>query len=231
MAQFDFRIILGHLLDHFTPQLAGSQYVGLVHRAQLLAAHHGHVEADTGDTTDFAFAVRQGVVGLTLAVFQGTGATRCTEIDAAGQFANDQDVQPGNDFRLQAGSLGQLRVQNRRTQVAEQAQLRTDFQQATLRADVTLDGVPFRAADGAQQHGVSSAGTVEGFVGQRHAVLVDGGATDHVMAQLEAQAVFVVGQLQHLDRFGHDFRTNTVTWENQNLLAHAFLVSSVGAPS
>ncbi|MNF87123.1 hypothetical protein D3C84_695820 [compost metagenome] len=109
--------------------------------------------------------------------------------------------------------------------------MRTDFQQATLRADVTLDGVPFRAADGAQQHGVSSAGTVEGFVGQRHAVLVDGGATDHVMAQLEAQAVFVVGQLQHLDRFGHDFRTNTVTWENQNLLAHAFLVSSVGAPS
>ncbi|MNQ91290.1 hypothetical protein D3C85_1066630 [compost metagenome] len=230
MAQFDFRIILGHLFDHFTPQLAGGQYVGLVHRAQLLATDHGHVETDTGDTTDFAFAVRQGVIGLTLAVFQGTGTTRRAEVDAAGQLANDQDVQAGHDFRLQAGSLGQLRVQDRRTQVAEQAQLRTDFQQAALRADVTFDGIPFRAANGAQQHGVGRAGTLQGLVGQRHAVLVDGSATDHIKAQLETQGELVAGQFQHLDRFGHDFRANTVTWENQNLLAHAFLMSSVGAP-
>ncbi|MNV29062.1 hypothetical protein D3C71_1202720 [compost metagenome] len=123
-----------------------------------------------------------------------------------------------------------MRVQDRRTQVAEQAQLRTDFQQAALRADVTFDGIPFRAANGAQQHGVGRAGTLQGLVGQRHAVLVDGSATDHIKAQLETQGELVAGQFQHLDRFGHDFRANTVTWENQNLLAHAFLMSSVGAP-
>jgi hypothetical protein len=101
--------------------------------------------------------------------------------------------------------------------------LRTDFQQTALRTDVTLDSIPFRAANGAQQYGIGCAGTLQGFVGQRHAMLVDGRATDHVMTQLEAQGELVAGQFQHLDRFGHDFRANTVTWENQNLLAHAFL--------
>src|SRR5476649_1749340 len=90
VAQFDFRVILGHLLDHFTPQLAGRQHVGLVHRAQLFAADHGHVETDTGDAADFAFAVRQGVVGLTLTVFKLAHAAWRAEVDAAGQLADDQ---------------------------------------------------------------------------------------------------------------------------------------------
>ena len=74
-------LILGHLLDHFTPQLAGSEHVGLVHRAQLLAAHAGHVETDTGNAAHFAFAVRQGVVGLALATFQFPLAAWGTVLD------------------------------------------------------------------------------------------------------------------------------------------------------
>ncbi|MCY1445977.1 hypothetical protein D9M71_625160 [compost metagenome] len=55
-------------------------------------------------------------------------------------------------------------------------------------------------------------------------MLVDGSATDHIVLQAEAELELVVGQLQHLDRLGHDFRTNAITWKNQNLLAHGFLV-------
>ncbi|MDT4887035.1 hypothetical protein FQZ97_1234510 [compost metagenome] len=51
-------------------------------------------------------------------------------------------------------------------------------------------------------------------------MLVDGGAADHIVAQLEAKLELVIGQLQHLDRFGHDFRADAVTGENQNLFGH-----------
>ncbi|CRM60960.1 hypothetical protein [Pseudomonas sp. 24 E 13] len=61
-------------------------------------------------------------------------------------------------------------------------------------------------------------------------MLVDGSAADHVVAQREAQVVFGVGQFQHFDCFGHDFRANTVARENQNLLAHGFLISSSDLP-
>ncbi|MNJ54906.1 hypothetical protein D3C77_503680 [compost metagenome] len=225
MAELDVRVILGHFLDDLAPQLAGGQDVGLVDRAELLAAHAGHVETDPGDTADFALAVWQGVVGLTLAACQLTGAAWRAEVDAAGQFANDENIQAGDDFRFQRRSVGQLRVEDRRAQVGEQAQLRTDLQQAALGANVALDLVPFRPANGAEQHGVGLACTFQGLVGQRHAVLVDGGATDHIVLQAEAELELVVGQLQNLDRLGHDFRTNAITWKNQNLLAHAFLYS------
>ena len=101
--------------------------------------------------------------------------------------------------------------------------MRTDFQQAALGANVALDLVPFRATHGAQQDSVGRTGALKGLVGQRYAMLVDGCAADQVVGQLQAQVELVTGQLQHLDRFGHDFRTNTVARENQNLLAHGFL--------
>ncbi|MCY1357379.1 hypothetical protein D9M69_438690 [compost metagenome] len=117
-----------------------------------------------------------------------------------------------------------MRIEDGRAQVGEQAQLRTDLQQAALRADVALDLVPLRPAHGAQQHGIGLACALQGLVGQGHAVLVDGGAADDVFGQFEAELELVVGQLQDLDRFGHDFRADAVAGENQNLFAHAFLI-------
>ncbi|MCY1443324.1 hypothetical protein D9M71_597320 [compost metagenome] len=113
-----------------------------------------------------------------------------------------------------------MRVEQRRAQVAEQAQLRTDFQQAHFRTQRTVEVVPLRTADGAEQDSVGGAGALQGLVGQRSAVLLVGRAAQLVVAQLEAQLVLLVGQLQHLDCFGDDFRTDTITREHQNLLAH-----------
>lgn len=146
------------------------------------------------------------------------GRNRCHR-----QLTHDEDIQACDDFRLEAGGLGQLRVQQRRAQVAEQAQLRTDLQQATLRADGRVDCVPLRTANGAEQNRIGSTGTCQGLVGQRYAVTVDGGTAQVIEAQLEAQRVLVVGQVQHLDRLSHDFRANAVTRKNQNLLAHHIL--------
>ena len=68
-----------------------------------------------------------------------------------------------NFHRLAPDWIRQLRVQNGRAQVTEQAQLRTDFQQAALRANVTFDGVPLRATHGAQQLSVSSTSRFQGL--------------------------------------------------------------------
>ncbi len=225
VAQLYVRIVLGHLLHHFAPQLAGGQHVGLVDRTQLLATHARHVEADAGNPAYFAFAVWQGVVSLAFAALKLALAARRAEVDATGQLTDDQNVQARDDFRLQRRRVGQLRIENGRPQVGEQAQLRTDFQQPPFGAHVTLDLVPLRPAYGAQQYGVCLARTLKRLIGQRYAMPVDSRAADHVMLQLEAELELVVGQLQDLDRFGHDFRANAVTRENQNLLAHAFLYS------
>lgn len=84
-------------------------------------------------------------------------------------------------------------------------------------------GPPYRA----QQHRIGLTRALQGLVGQRHAVLVDGRATDDVLGQFEAELEPVVGQFQHLDRFRHDFRADTVTGENQDLLAHNTLLSFI----
>ena len=220
MAEFDFRVVLGDFLDDRAPQLTGRQHIRLVHRAELLVAHHGHVEADLGDAADLALAVRQRVVRHALTVLQYLALARLSEVDTAGQLAHDQDIQPGNDFRLERRGIGQLRIEQRRAQIAEQPQLGADLQQAALGTNGRIDGVPLRSADGAQQDGVSGTSTLQGLIGQRHAVLVDSRTTELVVAQLEAQLKLVIGQLQHLDRLGHDFRANTIARENQNLFGH-----------
>ena len=117
-----------------------------------------------------------------------------------------------------------MRIEDGRAQVAEQAQLRTDLQQAALRTDGRIDDVPLRPANGAKQHGIGGLRARQGLVGQRYAVAVDGGAAQVIEAQLETQGVLVVGQVQHLDRLDHDFRTDTVAGENQNLFAHCILI-------
>ncbi|MNJ77616.1 hypothetical protein D3C77_751560 [compost metagenome] len=61
--------------------------------------------------------------------------------------------------------------------------MRTDLQQTALRANVTFDLVPLRTTHGTQQYGVGLAPTLQGLVGQRYTVLVDGGATDHIVGQ------------------------------------------------
>ena len=118
--------------------------------------------------------------------------------------------------------MRQLRIQNRRAQVAKQTQLGANFQQATLRAQRRIDGVPLRTTNCTQQYRVSGTGALQGFVSQRHAVTVVCSTTQVVETQLEAEIELAVGHFQHLDRFGHDLRTNTIARQDQNLFAHVF---------
>ena len=78
-----------------------------------LAALARRLEGDVGDALDLGARVAHGVEGFLGAgegaVGRGAAAARLAEVDVAGELADDQDVEPGDEFGLQARGVGQLR--------------------------------------------------------------------------------------------------------------------------
>ena len=88
---------LGRLL---APQHAGVHDVGLLGRQHLVAALARQLEGDGADAADLAYRVALGVECLDLALGVGLAAARLAEIDAAGQLADDHDVETFDDLGL-----------------------------------------------------------------------------------------------------------------------------------
>jgi hypothetical protein len=141
---------------------------------------------------------------------RGAAAARLAEVDVAGQLANDQDVQPRDQFGLQARRVDQLLVADRRAEVGEQAQVLAQAQDGLLGAQRPVELVVLPVADGAEQHRVGFLGELERRFGQRMAVRLVGRAADQRRFHLELQ----VEHVEHLDGFRHDFGADAVTREN-----------------
>ena len=108
------------------------------------------------------------------------------EVDAAGQLAHDEQVGAGDPLRAQRARVEQRRARPDRAQVGVQAEALAEAEQALLGARrVGVGRVPLRPADGAEQHGVGVAAGLEHLVGERGAVLVDRGAADQALVELE----------------------------------------------
>src|SRR3546814_10395351 len=80
----------------------------------------------------------------------GLDAAWLAEIDAAGQFTHDHDVEAADDVGLQRAGLDQRVEAFRRTQVGEQVHFLAQAQQAALGLLVEGQVVPLRATDSAQ---------------------------------------------------------------------------------
>ena len=76
---------------------------------------------------------------------------RLAEVDVAGELAHDQEVEAGDDLRLERRRGGELRIEQRRPQVGEQRQRLADAQQALLGTQLARQRVVLRTADRAQQ--------------------------------------------------------------------------------
>src|SRR5690606_3176683 len=96
---------------------------------------------------------------------------RLTEVDVAGQFPDDQDIQPRHDFRLEAGGVRQLWVQNGRTQIRKQAQRLAQAKNGLFRAQLAGQRIVLPVAHRAKQDRVGVLRQLEGAVGQRMTVL------------------------------------------------------------
>src|SRR5579863_7677473 len=96
-----------HALGDLAPQPPRFHDVRLVYLAQPLRALLRQLEADAHDALDLGFAVDFRVDADPAAVGARLDAARLAEINPARQFAHDHQIEPGDEFGLEAGSLGE----------------------------------------------------------------------------------------------------------------------------
>src|SRR5579872_1374161 len=93
MAEFD----IGELLrvqsrDLLTPQHAGLQHIGFVDRADLASSRPRELKRRSRHAADLAGRILLGVEAAALTIGKCFDAARLAKIDAAGEFANDDEI-------------------------------------------------------------------------------------------------------------------------------------------
>ncbi len=210
------RIVARHRGDHFTPELGDFEHVGLVHRAQPPLRVSVPARTRPARCVRSRARCRRSVLKPAPLVVDGLHAPRLAEVDAAGELADDQDVEAGHQFALQRRRPGERREQQRRAQVGEQAELCTQSQQAalgTLRAwaDRPTSGrPPPRAARRRRRAGSASRRAA----GDR---AVDGGAADEPFVQLQRQPGRLARRFHDLGRRSRP-RADSVAGQNRNFM-------------
>ena len=102
MAQLDIGVIrVMHFLHDLAPENARLHDIGLFHGTDLVAPLARQLERGTCHTVDLALGVALRVDADALVAF-GENAARLAEIDAAGQFPHDHDVETGHHIPLEA---------------------------------------------------------------------------------------------------------------------------------
>ena len=189
MVERDVRVFLVHVGDDVFPEREGFQHIRLVDAGQALVALLRRLEGDMGDAADLAFRIAHRIKPFALALERTVRAlahaARLAEINVAGQFADDQDIEARHHFRLQSGGARQFRVQNRRTQVGEQAQVLAQAQNRLFGTELALQVVVLVVADGAEQHRIGRLGQGQRAFRQRVAVGGIAGAANGRRFQLK----------------------------------------------
>ena len=201
--------------DDLVPQHARFHDIVLLHRADLVGAGARQLEGDAGDALDLERVVDLRVDAALLAVAQIDDLLGLAEIDAAGQFADDQDVEALDDFRLQRRGGGQRRIADGRAQIGEQRHVLAQAQQPGLGANLVGNTIPFRSADGTKQHRIGGHRLLHVGIGDRLAVGVIGGTADKAFVDDEAGILVVVHVGDQLADFGHRLRADAVAWKQE----------------
>ena len=175
----------------------------------------GQFEGHPADPLDFIGGVDLCINGLLAAVREGGNAAWFTEIDTAGQFANDHQVEAGDQFFLQAGGLCQCRQAGRRAKIGEQVHFLAEFQQARFRTQVAFDIIPFCTANSTEQYRIDRERSFQRLVSQRGAIFVIGCPTNLVFADVEGDMAAFVHPFDDTPYFSHHFRADAITRQDQ----------------
>ena len=217
MVQFHVGIVLFlHFRHNAAPHARFGQHVRLVDGRYLAAALLRRFEGLAGNAFHFGTGVEVHVGRRFHAVHEGrliVGA----EIDAARQFADDEQVRAGHAVLLQRGQVGRETADLHGTQVAVQTQGFTDAQQAFFGADGRVHMVPFRAADGTEHDGVRRVGSLFRHFRKGVAVGVDGAAAQQLLIVFQGKAELFGCRVHDADRGIHDLRANSVARQQHNL--------------
>ncbi len=184
----------------------------------LVAALPREIEGDACDALDFARRIDRRINGALLAILKRDNLLGLTEVRAARQLAQNEDVQSLDQLALEARRFGERRVANRRTQVGEEIELLPQPEQARLGADLVGDLVPLRSADRAEDDGIGGLGLGEDFLGQRRAVLVDRApAAERLLGPDLGLALLGEKRDETID-FGHDLGANAVAGKQEQIV-------------
>ena len=98
VAELDFWSVLGEVCgDDLAPKNGSFEHVGLVDRADAVAACFRGVDGDLGDAFDLAGFVNHRVDRLLFAIFKCGGGLWLTKIDATGELADTDDIDAVGD--------------------------------------------------------------------------------------------------------------------------------------
>ena len=193
--------------DHnIAPQLRRLKHIGLVHRAEFLAARHGGFKTDAGDAAHLILIIRHDVIAFPLAI-GGFAHAFFPEINVAVQFADDDHVDLCGHLRPKRTCVGKLGKQGGWAQVGEQGQFLTQAQDCLFRAQMAFQRVAIGVAHGAKQYRVGPLGEGKRIRRQRMACCFIGRTADKRF--FKRQPIYAQ-RIQHAPCFGNDFGTNSV---------------------
>ena len=214
--------ILGfHLLGDLAPQTAGGQHVGLVDDGQVLVALHGHLETEFQDALDLGTGVDIGIVGHVVVLML------LSEVHAAREFAQHDEVGTADEFILQRRLVEQTVEGDDGTHVGIEAQFLTHGQQTGLGTDLgRWVVVELQVADGSKEHGIGTHTHLVGAVGIGISDGLDGmGATDGLLV-FKLMSTLGGYRVEHSDTLFHNLGADTIACENSNLQFHNSFVFS-----
>jgi hypothetical protein len=161
------------------------------------------------DPLDLVLSVDQRVEALAL-VAALADPPRLTKVDATGQLANDEQVESGDQLRLEARRVDQLRPGLGGPEVGEDPELGAQPQQTPLGAQIRGKLVPLRPPHGGQQQCVRLACEPERRLRQRIPGLVVGLSSDRRLFDLDVELARGPQGLEQLDGLGRDLRTDPI---------------------
>ena len=214
-------------LNFLFPEQAGVHDIGFLYRADTapfatkVSTALRDIKRNARDAVDFRCRVFCIVKAAARTIRQCFNAFRLAEIHTANQLAHDQDIKSLNQLALQRRGIRQSRKAERRTQVGIGVEPFTKAQKASFRTVLTLDAIPFRAADRTHQDSTGGFGTVQRVFCQRRAVFVIARTADGAVFKVQIRRDFFC----HANCLFDDFRTNTVTWKKKKCLAHSARLS------
>jgi hypothetical protein len=207
------------LVRHPAPQPRRREHVGLVDRGDRPTPASRQVEGKADDPGDLVFGVRQGVEGGSGTRF-GRRLGPVAEIDPAGQFADDDHVDAGQELGAERRGGREGRLDGDRAQVRIQAESTAQREERLLRSDRGVRIRPRRTPDRTEQDGVGRTAGGEVLVADGDPERIDRGAADDVLRPVDHEPEPGAGDVDHAPSRSDDLRPDTVARDRCDAVRH-----------
>src|SRR6516165_2249826 len=212
------KLALVQRADHLVPEHTRLHDVALFHGSELVATLARELEPHARDALDLIGVVDLGIDGALLPIAEVVNRLRLAEIDAAGELAQDDDVEPVDHFALEARGCRERGITDRRPDIGEEAEVLAQPQEACLWAGVVVDLVPFRPSDRPEDHGIRGMRLCHGLLPDGDLMGVITAAAYQLFLSLEPHVPARVEPCNELFHFGHHFGADAVAGEKEKLV-------------